>query len=279
MNYRKGIDVSKWQGTIDWEKVKASGIQFAMLRAGYGQGNIDETFARNASECNRLGIPIGVYWFSYAYTDAMAHREAQYCLGAVMPYKLDYPIAFDFEGDSVNYARKQGVTIIKAMATSFAHEFCRTVQAAHKTPMVYTNPDYLANYFDSTIPKNYDIWLAKWPKKPDFNNPPEHAAIWQYTSSGTVPGISGRVDMNVDYKYYAEDDENMNVEKFAELMDEYREMLQREEESKWAKDDGSWDWAKRKGLIKGDDRGLDMPHDFVTREQMAALFHRYDKQK
>ena len=77
--YKKGIDVSRWQGTIDWEKVKADGVEFAMLRAGYGQGNIDAQFERNAGECTRLGIPFGVYWFSYAYTPAMARREAQCC--------------------------------------------------------------------------------------------------------------------------------------------------------------------------------------------------------
>ena len=74
--YRKGIDVSKWQGSVDWQAVKDDGIEFAMLRAGYGQGNIDPQFERNASECTRLGIPFGVYWFSYAYTPEMARREA-----------------------------------------------------------------------------------------------------------------------------------------------------------------------------------------------------------
>lgn len=270
-----GIDVSKWQGQIDWEQVKASGIEFAMLRAGYGQNNIDETFARNASECNRLDIPIGVYWFSYAYTDAMAHREAQYCLGAVTPYKLDYPIAFDFEGDSVQYAAKHGVIVTKALATSLAHEFCDTIRAANKTPMVYTNPNYLTNYFDSTIPKNYDIWLAKWPKKPDFNSPSEHAAIWQYTSSGTVPGISGRVDMNVDYKHYGEEDDDMDVYRFAELMDEYRKLLQEKPVSSWAQ--GAMDWAVQQGLIQGDEHGNTMPQDFLTREQFAIVMQRNSK--
>ena len=73
----KGIDVSKWQGVIDWEKVKADGVEFAILRAGYGQSGIDEQFERNAQECTRLGIPFGVYWFSYAYTTALAEREAE----------------------------------------------------------------------------------------------------------------------------------------------------------------------------------------------------------
>lgn len=267
---KHGIDVSKWQGQIDWERVKASGIEFAMLRAGYGQNNIDETFARNASECNRLDIPIGVYWFSYAYTDAMAAREAQYCLRAIAPYKITYPVAFDFEGDSVAYAKKKNVTVTKATATSFAHEFCKEIAAGNKRPMVYTNPDYLSRYFDSTIPASYDIWFAKWPNRVDFDNPPDGAALWQYTSSGTVPGISGRVDMNVDYKHYGEEDDDMDVYRFAELMDEYRKMLRAKPYSS-LEGQVAMEWAVNAGLIKGDETGNTMPQDFLTREQYAIV--------
>ena len=84
--FKKGIDVSQWQGDIDWAAVKAAGVEFAMLRAGYGQGNVDPKFGRNASECERLGIPFGIYWFSYAYTPEMAAKEALYALEAVRPY-------------------------------------------------------------------------------------------------------------------------------------------------------------------------------------------------
>lgn len=89
------IDVSKWQGDIDWERVRASGIDGAMLRAGYGAGNIDQKFVRNAQECTRLGIPFGVYWFSYAWTPMQAEDEAKYCLGAIAPYRITLPVAFD----------------------------------------------------------------------------------------------------------------------------------------------------------------------------------------
>ena len=105
--YRMGVDVSQWQGNIDWERAKAAGIEFAMLRAGFGQNSVDPQFKRNITECNRLGIPCGVYWFSYAYTADMAKREAQCVLKTVEPYRLEYPIAFDFEGDSADYALKR----------------------------------------------------------------------------------------------------------------------------------------------------------------------------
>lgn len=201
--YKKGIDVSQWQGTIDWKKVKAAGIEFAMIRAGYGQNNIDPQFKRNISECNRLGIPCGIYWFSYAYTEAMAVREAEYALAAVEPYKLEYPIAFDWEGDSYNYAVKNGVKPTKALASAMARAFCKRIEQGSYYAMVYTNPAYLSQYYDTDIPKEFDIWLAQWPTKPDPNNKPSQAGgIWQYTSSGSVNGISGRVDMDASYYDY-----------------------------------------------------------------------------
>ena len=202
-NYKKGIDVSQWQGTIDWTKVKAAGIEFAMIRAGYGQNNIDPQFKRNIAECNRLGVPCGIYWFSYAYTEAMAIREAEYALAAVEPYKLEYPIAFDYEGASVDYAKKNGVVPDKAHVTALANAFCGRIEQAKYYAMVYTNPSYLSTYFDSSVPKSYDIWLAQWPANPDPSSKPSQAGgIWQYTSSGAVAGISGRVDMDAAYYDY-----------------------------------------------------------------------------
>ena len=103
-----GIDVSQHQGSIDWRKVKASGIQFAMLRAGYGANTVDGEFERNARGCMEAGIPFGVYWFSYAYTPEMARREAEKCISVIREYKVQYPVCYDFEYDSVRYARQMG---------------------------------------------------------------------------------------------------------------------------------------------------------------------------
>lgn len=198
---KKGIDVSKHQGTIDWAKVKASGVQFAMIRAGYGANNIDTQFKRNISECNRLGIPCGVYWFSYAYTEDMARKEAEYCLAAIKDYALDYPVAFDFEYDSVSYAAKNGVTMSKSLASKIVKAFCEAVEAAGYYAVNYANKDYLTNYFDAAVKKDYDLWLAQWPKSPDLSAPPD-CGIWQYSSTGKVSGISGNVDLNAAYKDY-----------------------------------------------------------------------------
>ena len=199
----KGIDVSKWQGEIDWAKVKADGVEFAMLRAGYAQGNIDEQFYRNADECTRLGIPFGVYWFSYAYTEAMARREAEHCLEVIKPYKLSYPVAFDYEYDSYDHGVENGVVPTKTLISAMARAFLNKVEEAGYYGMLYANPNYLAQYFDDDLPKRYDVWLAKWPytvPDPEAAKPEQCGGMWQYTSSGTVAGINGRVDMN--YAYY-----------------------------------------------------------------------------
>lgn len=203
MSYKKGIDVSEWQGTIDWDKVKAAGIEFAMIKAGSGRNRVDPEFKRNISECNRLGIPCGVYWFSYAYTEELAHNEAKYCLEAIAPYKLDYPVAFDFEYDSVNNAAKLDIEITREMASSFARAFLEDIEAARYYAMLYTNSDYLKRYFDQDLAKRYDVWLAMWQANPTLNDKPTQAGgIWQYSDTGNVSGISARVDLDAAYYDY-----------------------------------------------------------------------------
>ena len=261
-SYRNGIDVSQWQGTIEWEKVKASGIEFAMIRAGYGQNNIDPQFERNISECNRLGIPCGVYWFSYALNAGMARQEALYALEAVKPYVLEYPIAFDFEGGSVDYAARKGVKITKELASSFARAFCDELEKNRYYAMVYTNPSYLNTYFDAEIPKQFDIWLAQWPSKPDLAVKPSQAGgIWQYTSSGSVSGISGRVDLNAGYFNYPE---IMRSMKLNGLGDE-PEPIEPEE----AELDRAVKWAIEQGISDG--TRLDDP---AKRSEVILMLYR-----
>lgn len=198
---KKYIDISKFQGNVDFEKVKPH-VDGIIIRAGYGKNNIDGKFVRNITECNRLGIPCGVYWFSYAYTEEMAKKEAEYCLAAIKPYKVELPVCFDFEYDSVTYAQKNGVGIGKTLATALCHAFCGAIEAAGYYAMNYTNKDYLSRYFDESTLK-YDLWIAAWPTNPDPAKPPRSdCGIWQYTSKGSVPGISGNVDMDWAYKDY-----------------------------------------------------------------------------
>lgn len=188
MNY---IDVSQWQDVIDWEKAKTH-IDGAILRAGYGQNHIDGQFERNASECNRLGIPCGAYWFSYARNADMARQEAEYLLTAVKPYRMELPLAFDFEYDSVEAAKKNGVIITKDLATEMVRAFCETIEQGGYWALFYANPDYLSRYFDANLPDRFGLWLAEWGR----SSPSRSCAIWQHSSKGVVPGIRGDVDMD-----------------------------------------------------------------------------------
>lgn len=188
----KYIDISEHQGRIDWEKVEADGV---MIRAGYGRNNIDKQFLRNISECNRLGIPCGVYWFSYAYTPSMALQEAEYCLAAIKPYRVELPVAFDWEYDSDAYAKKNGITPDAELASQMARAFCGRIEVAGYYAMLYANPDYLSRFFQKVW--EYDIWLADWGVK----QPHVSCGIWQWGGSA-VPGIPGEVDTNEAYRDY-----------------------------------------------------------------------------
>lgn len=268
--YKTGIDVSEWQKTIDWEAVKAAGIEFAMIRAGYGQNNIDPQFKRNISECNRLGIPCGVFWFSYAYTEAMAIREAEYALAAVEPYKLDYPIAFDYESDSVEYAKKNGVEPDKAHVTALAYAFCGRIEQAKYYAMIYTNPSYLSKYFDSYIPKNYDIWLAQWPSKPDPSSKPSQAGgIWQYTNSGSVDGISVRVDMDAAYYDYPSIIKANGLNQPAAAPEPEPVPEPDTETPAKSENELAREWAKAMGISDGEN-----PDAACTRQQVWTMLYR-----
>ena len=253
MDYRRGIDVSYHQGDIDWASVKASGVEFAMLRAGYGQGNIDEKFHEYAKECTRLGIPFGVYWFSYARSVERARKEAEYCIEAIKPYRLSYPVAFDFEYDSVNYLAKQGITVTKQFASAVARAFLEPIEAAGYYPMLYTNADYLSRYFDADLAAKYDIWLAQWPSgTPDLNNPPAavRGGIWQYANDGVVTGITKNVvDLDACYTDYPSIISEMEVNKVI--------YHTREDVKKGAADWGlaTFDKLVNNGSLQGDAEG------------------------
>lgn len=194
----EGIDVSEFQGSVDWEAVKASGIQFALLRAGYGEGTVDPEFNRNASECNRLNIPIGVYWFSYALNTEQAASEAEYCLDTIRDYRIEYPVCYDFEMDSVEYAESNGITIDRSLATQFVQSFCDTIENYKYYAMFYSNKSFLNTMFDEILTEKYDLWYAFYNSELDGTE----CGIWQYESGGSVEGVSGNVDRDQALKDY-----------------------------------------------------------------------------
>lgn len=194
----KGLDVSQFQGTIDWEKVKGAGYQFAMLRAGYGFNTVDPQFRRNAAECNRIGLPIGVYWFCYAVSSQTALQEADGCLNTISSYRLDYPVCYDIEQASVDYASGQGVTITPSLATSIVQSFCNRIEEKGYYAMYYSNRNFLNTYFPADFSKRYALWYAYYTSQFDGTN----CGMWQYTSQGSVPGISGNVDLDLGFIDY-----------------------------------------------------------------------------
>lgn len=196
----KGIDVSKWQGSIDWKKVKNSGqVEFVIHRAGWGTSSIDPNFKANFNACQSLGIPCGVYWFLYCANDQEALQNANACVAACRGLNLVYPMFADFEYDSVSYANKRGVNVDKATASRWVKLFLDTCLAAGFKVGNYTNLDFINRYFNDSVNKNYDLWYAYWGSA---NAKTNAAPIWQYSSKGSIPGINGNVDVNICHKDY-----------------------------------------------------------------------------
>lgn len=192
-----GIDVSKWNGDINWGVVKNQ-IGFAIIRAGYGNNNIDPKAEQNVKGCEDNNIPFGLYWFSYAYTPEMAKNEAKYLLEFVKGHTPLYPLYFDFEYDSVKFANKKGVTVDSKLVCEMATAFCEELENAGYYAGIYANNDYVKNMYGEEIFKQYDLWYAKW----HVSEPGRKVNLWQCTDVGSVIGISGDVDCNcafIDY--------------------------------------------------------------------------------
>ena len=191
----KLIDVSTWNGNIDWDKVYKSGVRYAMIRSSFGVENpnqVDNKFVRNITNAQRAGVKCGIYHYSYARSATEAKKEADFCLKTIKNYKIDLPVAFDIEDSSQTHLGKDTLT-------SIVIAFCDRIKSAGYRPMLYCNPNWLCNYLhkDKLINK-YDIWLANW----GVSAPSYNCAIWQYSENGSVPGISGSVDMNWIFKDY-----------------------------------------------------------------------------
>ena len=191
----KGIDVSKWNGSINWQSVKNSGVDYVIIRAGYGNSTVDSQFKNYIEGAINAGLKVGVYWFSYATSAAQAKLEAQMCLNTISPYKksINYPVFFDFEYESVSYARKNGVTITKSLGTQIANSFLNTVKSQGYISDIYTNKDFSSHYFSDDLLNSNNLWVAQYSSNNTFGRP---FSMWQYSEKGSVPGIKGAVDLN-----------------------------------------------------------------------------------
>ena len=206
MNIYNGIDVSYYNKTIDWEEVKESGVDFAIIRAGYrGYGAAgtlctDVKFVENIEGALDAGIQVGVYYFTEAINKQEAIEEAEYCLDKIKDYDVTLPIVIDYEfptDSSGPIGRMYKANLSKSAATNNCIAFCETIKDAGYEPMIYANKSDLATLINGTkLSQSYKIWLANYTTKTTYSNPYEY---WQYTSSGSVDGITGKVDCNFWY--------------------------------------------------------------------------------
>ena len=205
----KGIDVSRHNGDIDWAAVKSSGVDFAIIRTGYGWENWDKQtdaqLLNNIKGAKAVGMPIGAYHYSYATTVEQALKEADFFLEKLKLTQWEYPVFLDFE-DKCQMAlgsNQQRTDIIKAFALK--------LQSAGYYVGFYTFRNMVKNKLDMAQLGAFELWVAHWAESCDCEHP---YGIWQYTSDGAVPGIKGRVDLDYSYVDYPSIIKNMHLNGF-----------------------------------------------------------------
>lgn len=194
-----GIDVSKWNGSIDWRAVRASGVSYVIIRCGYRGSSTgalieDPTFKKNISGAKAAGLKVGVYFFTQAVTEAEAVEEASMCIALCKGYGLDYPIFMDVEsGPRADF-------LDAGTRTNIIRAFCETIRGGGYTPGVYANKTWLTSHMNASALGSYKIWLAQYNTSgPTYKG---RYDLWQYTSKGTIQGIKGYVDCNQSYLGY-----------------------------------------------------------------------------
>ncbi len=198
----QGIDVSKWQGTIDWDKVAADGVDYVIIKIagrGYSDGTItlDPMFTTNIEGAKAAGLKVGVYFFTQAISKAEAIEEANFVISNLGDYSLDLPVYYDIE--SIDYAtgRLDSANLSYQQKTALCEAFCSTIVAAGYSAGIYANKYWLTSMIDGeSLAENYEIWLANWTTETSYTGT---YTTWQYGDSGSVNGISGAVDTDIRY--------------------------------------------------------------------------------
>lgn len=207
---RWGIDVSYYQGNINWSKVKAAGVDFAILRAGYGynDGQTDSKFITYMKETQAQGIPVGTYHYSYAENLEESAKDAYFMLNIIQGYEFDYPVFYDMEDKLM----LKGTGGNRTLLTNMALKFCSIMEENGYYAGVYANKNWLTNYLDTDKleANGIDVWLAHYTTQTDYKGP---HTMWQYSSTGTVNGITGNVDLNYCYVNYPQIIQNAGLSK------------------------------------------------------------------
>lgn len=194
-----GIDVSRWNGNIDWNAVKNSGVSYVIIRCGYRgstQGSliVDPKFQSNIKGATEAGLKVGVYFFTQAVDRVEAVEEASMVLDLIKNYRISYPVFLDVEASG---GRADGIS--KETRTEVCKAFCQTIQNANYTAGIYANKTWLTDKIDVSQLSAYKIWLAQYASAPTYTG---RYDMWQYKSTGKVSGISGDVDLNLSYLGY-----------------------------------------------------------------------------
>lgn len=254
----RGIDVSSHNGKIDWKTVKSSGIEFVIIRAGYGNSTKDKCFDENIKNAREVGIKVGVYWFSYAINEAEARKEADFCRNTIKSHKLDLPVFYDFEYDTERYANENGVTYTKESRTAIIKAFCDRIEEHGYHCGIYLNPDYIKHRVNYNELKAYPLWLANWTtdKSTNFSVSQNDVSIeygkpfmWQF-GIGYIQGIEGNTDLN--HGYFEADVDN--------------------EPSEWSKN--AIEWAVKNKILQGDENGDYKLREPCTTERFITLLYR-----
>ena len=194
---KTGVDISRFQGDIDWEKVADAGIEFAIIRTGFRgttEGKLlqDDYFEDNIKGATKNGIDVGVYFYSQALNETEALEEVQMMLDMIEPYEIKYPVVIDIESADSDSART--VNLSSDSYEKVAKTFCEAVKKAGYKPMIYGNVKSFTLLMDAADVDDYDIWIAYYGTPLYY---PYHFDMWQYTSTGSVDGITGNVDLNI----------------------------------------------------------------------------------
>lgn len=190
----RGIDVSKWQGNINFQKVKDSGISFVIIRAGYGKlpSQKDKCFEENYCKAKASGLDVGVYWYSYAMSVDEAREEAKACLSVIKGKQFEYPVYFDLE-EQKQFSKG------REFCDSIVNAFCGELEKNGYFAGLYISCSPLERFISESTAKKYALWVAEYNSRCRYN---ADYGMWQYSSKGKVNGIGGNYDMNYCYKNY-----------------------------------------------------------------------------
>jgi GH25 family lysozyme M1 (1,4-beta-N-acetylmuramidase) len=245
----KGIDVSSNNGQPNWDEIKKAGVQFAIIRLGYGSdlsNQDDKEFQRNVSECERVGIPWGAYLYSYALNENDAKSEREHIKRLLNGKNPTYPVCFDME-DADNYKKKHGMPSNQTLV-NICDIVLSGIEQDGYYAMLYASKDWLENQLNDSKLDKYNKWVAQWAEKCTYQKP---FGIWQYTNSLEIGGV--RYDANITQIDFG----NFYGQKAQ------AEMIP----SDWAKD--GWAWGLKQGLVDKNSK----PRDIVSQEDLCTMLY------